>query len=249
MVCAGSLVSDLASLKIEIERALLTDSGDAAVVAVCTACAKALPGDGAAITVMTSDARRETVFATDDVIAALEHAQYNVGEGPSLLAFSTGRPVLVPDIEEAPAAGRWPGLMHAVRGRAMRGIFCFPMRFGVINIGVCACYRREAGLLSSKDVSFVLQAIDLTSLALLELREGQHAESLLGRWLAADGTQRRQVHQATGMLIVQLGVSAEVAFARLRGYAFAQGIDIEQVADDVVNRRLRLDPDPQVLRG
>ena len=45
------------------------------------------------------------------------------------------------------------------------------------------------------------------------------------------------------MLMVQLGISAENAFARLRGHAFVDGRDIEQVAEDIVSLRVQLSPD------
>jgi AmiR/NasT family two-component response regulator len=50
------------------------------------------------------------------------------------------------------------------------------------------------------------------------------------------------VHQATGMISVQLGVSLEEALARLRAHAFAASAALGDVAGDVVNRRLRFDP-------
>jgi AmiR/NasT family two-component response regulator len=55
---------------------------------------------------------------------------------------------------------------------------------------------------------------------------------------------RVEIDQATGMLTVQLGVSAGEAFARLRAYAYAQDRRLADVAGDIVARRLRLDPDP-----
>jgi hypothetical protein len=54
------------------------------------------------------------------------------------------------------------------------------------------------------------------------------------------------VHQATGMILVQLGISAEAAFARPRAYAYAHAHDqrLADVAREVVGRRLRFEPDP-----
>ena len=50
------------------------------------------------------------------------------------------------------------------------------------------------------------------------------------------------VHQAAGMVSVQLEVSIADGMARLRAYAFAQDRGLGQVADDVVLRRLRFRP-------
>ena len=51
-------------------------------------------------------------------------------------------------------------------------------------------------------------------------------------------SSRAEIHQATGMVLVQLGVSAADAFARLRAHAFAEQRLLGDVARDVVARRL-----------
>lgn len=236
-------MADLDELRSNIETAGRATGSAAAAVAVCAACAQVLPGDAAAITVMTSDQVRQTVYAGDVVIEEFERAQYNLGAGPSLTAFSTDRPMLVPDLGAASAAARWPALIDAVSYLPIGGLFCFPMRLGAIGVGVCALYRRAAGSLTAADVALVLRVLDVTTVALLDVRGCGTGESLLGRLLVADVSTRRAVHQATGMLTVQLGVTPESAFARLRAHAYAQGSDVERVAFDVVSRRLRLEPD------
>jgi len=50
----------------------------------------------------------------------------------------------------------------------------------------------------------------------------------------------RTIHQATGMVVAQLGVSAREAYVRLQGHAFANGTLLGEVAEEVVARRLRL---------
>jgi len=52
-----------------------------------------------------------------------------------------------------------------------------------------------------------------------------------------------EVHQATGMVSVQLGSDLTVAFLRLRAHAYLTGRRLSQVAREVVERRLRFDPD------
>ena len=49
------------------------------------------------------------------------------------------------------------------------------------------------------------------------------------------------VHQASGMVAAQLGVSVGQALIRLRAYAFGNDRLLTQVAQDVVARRLRFD--------
>ncbi|MFD0630267.1 ANTAR domain-containing protein [Catenulispora yoronensis] len=54
-------------------------------------------------------------------------------------------------------------------------------------------------------------------------------------------TYRAEVHQATGMISVQLGVSLAEALVRLRAHAWAADRLLADVAADVVARRLRFD--------
>jgi AmiR/NasT family two-component response regulator len=52
-----------------------------------------------------------------------------------------------------------------------------------------------------------------------------------------------EVHQATGMVMVQREINAEEALLRLRARAFAEGMALEVLAREVVARRVRLDED------
>ena len=49
---------------------------------------------------------------------------------------------------------------------------------------------------------------------------------------------RTEIHQATGMVVVQLDVDAADALARMRGYAFTHGLLLVDVARAVVGRQL-----------
>ena len=50
-----------------------------------------------------------------------------------------------------------------------------------------------------------------------------------------------EVHQATGMVAVDLKVSLPEALLRIRGYAFVHQRTLAQVAKDIIERRLWLD--------
>ncbi|WP_424187087.1 ANTAR domain-containing protein [Actinokineospora sp. G85] len=75
--------------------------------------------------------------------------------------------------------------------------------------------------------------MDIATLVLLGLRVGE----IEGAWSDLP-LSHAQVHQAAGMLIAEFAIPAEQALARLRGYAFAVGRLVDDVADDLVCRRL-----------
>jgi len=53
------------------------------------------------------------------------------------------------------------------------------------------------------------------------------------------GLHRPVVHQATGMISIQLDVTMEEALVRLRAHAYGSERPLGEVAEDVVARRLR----------
>ena len=59
--------------------------------------------------------------------------------------------------------------------------------------------------------------------------------------LATAGTDRIVIHQATGMIAAQLDDTIANALARLRAAAFASGRPMYDIAQDVVERRVRFD--------
>jgi hypothetical protein len=52
---------------------------------------------------------------------------------------------------------------------------------------------------------------------------------------------RLVVHQASGMVSVQASINVAEALVRLRAYAFATDRRLDDVAEDVVGRRLRFE--------
>ena len=54
---------------------------------------------------------------------------------------------------------------------------------------------------------------------------------------------RAEIYQASGMVMAQLDCTIDEAMARLRAYAFAHDEPLQDVARQVVDRKLRFDPD------
>ena len=65
---------------------------------------------------------------------------------------------------------------------------------------------------------------------------------MLASELEAGADLQSVVHQASGMVSVQLKVSVGEALVRLRGHAFGNERHLVEVARDVVHRRFRFDP-------
>lgn len=210
------------------------------LVRVCRACVALLPVDGASVSVISGTQHRETLYASDTVMSRVESVQFTLGEGPCFEAFATNRPVLVPDLPQA-LASSWPAFASEIADQPIGAIYAFPLQSGAITIGAMDMYRREPGLLTTADLATALRVVDLAAVALVGPPSSGHRNDLDLERFAPLRRDRAEVHQATGMLISHLGVPPEQALARLRGYAFASGLLVEDVARDIVTYQLPLD--------
>ena len=213
---------------------------------ICQLCVELLEVDGAGISMVTRAGHRGVVCATDEVSARIEEMQFTLGEGPCVDAVTAGAPVLVADLidEHDLSLDRWPGFLGGAADAGARAAFAFPLNVGAIMLGALDLYRLRPGELSSEQLAGALLAADAATIALLDLiDEGADDGAGLRDDEALRSAYQFQVHQASGMLVVQLGVTIEDALLRLRAYAFASGRSVESVAIDIVERRLRLSPE------
>jgi hypothetical protein len=98
--------------------------------------------------------------------------------------------------------------------------------------------------LGGKDFADATAVAELVTAILLTVgRTGRITESLGPWWDQPLST--REVHQATGMIVAQLGVSAHEAFVRMQGFAYSNGRMLSEVAQAVVRRQLRFEPEPE----
>jgi hypothetical protein len=228
---------------------IVADGGSAAPRRICEACLAVLPVSRAAVTMMASANRQEPIFASDDVAAHLDELQFRLGEGPCVEAFREGRAVLVPDLTEV-TDSRWPMFAAAARLTPIRAVFVLPLQAGAIGIGVLDLYRDEPGMLQPAELAGALRAADAVLWTLLGIRAGDPPNGAApaarpGRnadphgWLTGSPLNHTEVYQATGMVMAQLDVPAETALSKLRAFAFVHDRSIDDVARDIVARRLR----------
>jgi GAF domain-containing protein len=212
---------------------------------ICLLCVRMLNVSGAGISMVTKTGNRGVVCATDEVSARIEDLQFTLGEGPCVDAAQFGSPVMIPDLRTPDdiVVDRWPAFIEGAGAAGVRAVFAFPLRIGAINVGVLDVYRSEPGPLRDGQLRAALLAADAAALALLHIDTA--SDDLFSDDVDARSTYQLQVHQATGIVQVQLGVPTEEAFLMLRARAFALGRPLVAVATDVVARRLRFSVEDQ----
>jgi hypothetical protein len=182
------------------------------------------------------------VFATAPRIEELEELQFTLGQGPGVDAARGDGPVLVVDLSDADSRRRWPMFAPAAVEHGIRGMVAVPVLVGAARLGVLDLYWLRAGLLNDGEVADVLAYADAVLVLALDHRGGvaSELENLGGAGLVE---RRAEVHQATGMMSVQLGVHVTDALVRLRAHAYLHDRGLAEVAADVVARRLRFHSD------
>jgi hypothetical protein len=145
------------------------------------------------------------------------------------------RPGLEPDLGAVPA-GRWPVFTPAALELGVRAVFAVPLQIGAIRVGVLLAQRAAAGPLDGGELADMLVFAGAATDALL----GAVAGGSEPPWLSLQPSgYRAEVHQASGMISVQLGVSQAEALVRMRAHAFSERRAVAEVAADVVARRMR----------
>jgi hypothetical protein len=210
---------------------------------LCQEAISAVDVDGAGLSMMTSAGHRGTVCATDDLARRVEDLQFALGEGPCFEAFAGGDPVLIADISVLNAeTAQWPMFTEAVAAAGVGALFAFPLLVGAIPLGALDLCRRRPEALTLIQLRAAWRIADAAANALLDVRSG-NAVDLPANSAPVGASYRLEVHQATGMVSVQLAVPLDEAFLRLRAFAYARDLDINGVARDVVAGRLQLSPE------
>ena len=196
-----------------------------------------LPVTGASVSTLGVLLGTQTVAASDPLAARLDEIQFDLGEGPCWDAVRLRRPILLPDLRND--RGRsWPIFAQAVLSEGVGALFAFPLLVGPLEIGAVDMYSR---LPLTLETSQTEKAADLADATARQILRG-----------ALDGARghgddyreddrpysRKIVHQATGMVLAQLGISADDARMVIQAHAFTSDRSMMEVARDVLDRRI-----------
>lgn len=224
----GRLVATAAVAEATADRAVEGLPGD--LQRICRGAISVLSLQGSALFVMTLNASGTVAASSDEASRLIAETVFETGEGPSLDSYSYSRPVLVPALLEE-GSGRWPGYVSAVRHTGVRACFSFPLHVGAVRFGVLDLYARRIGGLGADDLSMALTFADLAIERLL--RSGGPGEELDER-LRYVVERRSEIHQAQGMVMVDLEVDLPTALDLMRASAFRRNLALVEVAQEVL---------------
>lgn len=211
---------------------------DAGTARLCTVSADVVAMSGAGIMLLSPDVQPASICSSNEVSARIEELQYELGEGPCIDAYHQDAPVLEPDLSD-PAVPRWVSFTPPAVEAGARAVFGFPMDVGDVRVGALNLYRDRPGVLAEQQLADALMMAKIAAHEVLAM-QADAPSGLLGPELEDGADLRLVVHQAAGMVSVQLEVSVVEALVRLRAHAFASDEPLTAVATKVVARQLRL---------
>jgi hypothetical protein len=208
---------------------------------LCASFMDALPVSGAALSAFSGSSQETALRASDELAARLDELQFDLGEGPRWEAAQSRLPVLLPFVRSIPHE-KWPVFAKALLDTKAEALFVFPLIVGAMDIGVVELYRTTPGELNESDLAKARELADKAAWNLLRRMlvpdPGDDAQS------SGLSPSRREIHQATGMVLAQTGGTAADALLLLRGYAFANGRSVRDISEEVLDRRLDFTPPP-----
>ncbi len=211
------------------------DADAAPTSTLCAPFVESVRITGVSISVFDPAGRQSTVCTSDTVAARIDELQLEHGQGPQFDVVRTARAVSHPDVASA-ALPFALGAEFAKLGVA--ALFTVPLAMGAVTVGVVSLYRLTPGELTREDNGAILELTAVTaSRAVQQALTAAQQESAPGGGHSGP-EMRREVHQATGMLMIHLDTDATDAFARLRAHAFSTERSLSAVARDVVSGEL-----------
>lgn len=225
--------------RVEAVLGSLHDVDDSSVFdELCKGCVREFAITGAGVTVIVDGTPQGALGVSDELSRRIEELQFTFGEGPCVDANRTRLTVTEPRLSNALA--RWPVFGPEAVKVGVEAVFAIPLQLGNASFGALDLYRDTPGPLAAGELSDATAIADGAVVLMMAMQEAA-APGTLTSAIDDMADYRAVVHQAVGMISVQLGVSVDEALVALRARAFQTGIAIGDLATDVVARRARLD--------
>ena len=206
---------------------------------LCAVASEITGVNGAGIALYADDLPMTRFCTSNPVARTLMDLEITVGEGPCSSSLDSDTIISQPDLTSASAAG-WILYTPQALLSGARAVFGFPVRIGVIRLGVLCLFCDEVGELTDAQSSDALLMASVVGRGIVALQAGAQPDSL-SEELQSEATFDFSVHQAAGMVAVQASISIASALIALRMHAFSASESLSKISSRVVARRLRFD--------
>lgn len=188
---------------------------------------------GAAVTLFGPEREELLSAASDGRVKSVQDLEFVCGEGP---AHTCNRVRGAVTAAGAELTRRWPLYGPAAVRLGVRRLAAVPIEIGRTPVGALTVY--EPGVHRGTADLDLLRTIAGTLHRIVLNGDGGHTAR---DPLLADADWHDVVHQATGIVAVQSNCSLADALALIKARAFAADLPVDDLAEDLVARRIRLE--------
>jgi diguanylate cyclase (GGDEF)-like protein len=150
-----------------------------------------LPITGAGVTLIEPSLAPRYVAASDQAALHFEELQTALGNGPCVLAYQTGMPVLVPDLRHE---DRFATFSERALQIGLGAVFAFPLGRGERRLGALDLYRGQSGPLKPHEAESAQTLADVTTAYL------ENAQARVDLQVSSERSHELSVHDAlTGL--------------------------------------------------
>lgn len=205
------------------------------------AAAAVLPVDGVGLSVHGTTDLRTPLAASSDLAATAESLQFTAGRGPCMLSAESRLPVFG---TAGLLASRWPVFYESlVTHTPLRGVLALALPGRLRGIGDMDLYFTDPDGPVKIDVDEARCVAELISGRLAPAADwSPWTQPDAPGWPNTPAARRRgRLWMAVGMVILALRVPPSDALAVLRGHAYATDRTVDELAADLIDRRVHLD--------
>lgn len=185
---------------------------------------------GAGVMLGDDQGRLHFVTTSDPVLDSLEALQIELDEGPCLMAFRAGEPVIVADLAVDP---RFSAFGPRAIACGMQAVHSFPMSLDGTTVGALNLYSAQPGGLTDDQAAAGRTFANVATAFLLHARDLQQRE-VFTEDLQRALSSRVIVEQAKGYVAARRAITPTAAFELIRRYARDHRVKVQVVARGVI---------------
>lgn len=226
------LADELAAVFARATRMLLSEETVATALNLITQAAVLAVDDasGSGVSLLDADGERVSAASTSTIVEQADALQYQLGQGPCLTAWASGKPVAVEDLRTDP---RWPEWGAAAANLGLRSCLSVPLLSGDLAFGAIKIYWEAPSYASPRLVELLQKFAAQASIFLVNVQVKEQVGAL-SQQLKASLAQRDLVGIAKGVIMAQQGVGEGAAVLHLIARSNREARPLAEVARDVV---------------
>lgn len=226
------LADEITAVFARATKLLLTEDTVASALKLITDMATAaIPGAiGAGVSLLDSSGQRRTAAASGDAVQEADALQYELGEGPCIMAWASGESVLVGDLG---VDRRWPRWSPAAGALGVSSSISSPLLARGTALGVVKVYANHRDPFGPGAVHLVELFAAQTTLFVVHAQAREAALTMSDR-LRDSLAQRDTISMAKGLLMARTGDGDDQAFRQLIALSRQAGKPLAQIAAELL---------------